>query len=107
MGRKCSEKRTAAAGYYYLKSPMMRSDLEPKFACSAWGHRGADARPLSKWRNCHNDQKIQRSCRFVSISKFRILLYLDMHGDNLAFLIFAIALGVMPIGLLLVPILGK
>jgi hypothetical protein len=30
-----------------------------------------------------------------------------MHGDNLAFLIFAIALGVMPIGLLLVPILGK
>ena len=30
-----------------------------------------------------------------------------MHGDNLAFIIFAITLGAMPIGLLLVPILGK
>jgi hypothetical protein len=34
-------------------------------------------------------------------------MFEHMHGDNLAFIIFAITLGAMPIGLLLVPILGR
>jgi hypothetical protein len=46
-----------------------------------------------------------QSCRHIAIPNPSI--FERMHGDNLAFIIFAITLGAMPIGLLLVPILGK
>jgi len=46
-----------------------------------------------------------KACKHIEIRNPSI--FGRMHGDNLAFVIFAIALGVMPIGLLLAPILGK